>query len=426
MSLLAVYFLVRMMLRLNMGCSALDYRDYRFPCGPQDCSESVTCWNDTSKRPLLNSPTSELASTSGGRLQCVTSGRKGETVLQKRTYNKPRVDFNRTWDDYETGFGKNRNFWIGLKRIHRLTSRGRNILSIGFNNNSSLSEYYHSFWVDGASNQYTMYAGRSRGDSLDASKGRPFTAPDAGTTGCANMAESGWWFGSPCRRTNINLNGRHNATGRDKIFVGSVNVKICRMAIRRTSIHCDKTCPNGGTCRKNNTGDSYVCDCQPRYTGRRCDVPLEDTIMAPAHTTTVKAIPTTTVKAIPTTTTSGSNLSSRYVTSPTTPAPLDVLYDKFPYAVLPVFVAFVFLCAILALRARKTKNKETKKKETNLDTNEETPLVPTSRHKRHKKRRRSNKVTKSNTPNSPPQTGHIFHDLYRLLWNGSDQINDNS
>ena len=399
MSLPAVglYLLVMVMLRVNMGCSALDYRDnYRFPCGPEDCSESATCWNDSSKWPLLNSPTSEtdLSSTFHGQLECELFGSsKGKTVLQKRGYNQPKVDFNRTLDDYETGFGSKRNFWIGLKRIHRLTSRGRNILSIVLNNNTSYSEFYHGFWVDDAYNQYTMYVGLSRGDSLEASKGRPFTAPDGGTTGCANMAESGWWFGRPCGRTNINLNGRHNSTGQDKLFVGNVNVTICRMAILRTGIHCDKTCPNGGTCRKNSTGDSYFCDCQPRYTGRLCEVPLEDTTVATTRTatvkaipsTTVKAIPTTTVKAIPTTTTSGEH---------TTPAPLDALYDIFPYVFLPVCVAIVFLCAILVVR--NTKKKETKKMELNLNTGEETPLVRSSRPKRHKKRRRSTKVTNNN------------------------------
>ena len=419
MSLLAVYFLVRMVLRVNMGCSALDYRDnYRFPCGPEDCSESATCWNDSSKWPLLNSPTSEtdLSSTfhgqlASGLLECETYGSdQGKTILQKRAYDQPNVDFNRTWDDYETGFGSKRNYWIGLKRIHRITSRARNILSIVLNNYTSYSESYHGFWVDDASNQYTMYAGPHKGHFLDplrASKGRPFTAPDCRTTGCANMAESGWWFGRPCGRTNINLNGRHNSTGRDKIFVGIaipaiiINVKTCQMAIRRTLLHCDKTCPNGGTCRKSSrpTGYAYVCDCQPRYTGRRCEVSLKDTTVATAHTTTVKAIPSTTVKAIPTTTTSGGNLSSRYITSaPTTTAPLDALSDVFlTYIFLPVFAVIVFLCAILAVIARKCA--ETKKKEINLNTGEETPLVRTtrSRPKRHKKRRRSKKLTKRNT-----------------------------
>ena len=385
------------MLRVYMGCSALDYHDYRFPCGPEDCSESVTCWNDQSKWSLLNSPKSEtdLSSTFHGQLECETFGSSGgKTVLQRRTYNQPNVDFNRTRDDYEIGFGSKGNFWIGLKRIHRLTSKGRNVLSIGLNNNTFYSESYRGFWVDDAYNQYTMYAGPRNGYSLDPlepSKGRPFTAPNGGSTGCANMAESGWWFGRPCGRTNINLNGRHNSTGRDKIFMGIVNVKTCLMAIHRNFLHCDNKCPNGGTCRKSSTGYSYFCDSQPRYTGRHCEVLLEDTTLATTHATTAKAIPTTTTRE------SNLRLSSRDATSHTTTVSLDVLSDIFPYVFLTVVVVIGFLCAIVAVIARKCA--ETKKKEINLNIGEETPLVRTtsSRPKGHKKRRRSTKLKKRST-----------------------------
>ena len=421
MSRRAVHFLVMVIMRVNMGSSALDYRDYRFPCGPEDCSESVTCWNDSSDYPLLNSPTSELGSTFVGQLECETIDGNGRTLLQRRTHTTPHVDFNMTLRDYETGFGDIDNFWIGLNRIHRLTSKGRTLLTIGYivwssayNVHVTKLQMYPGFWVDDESNQYTMYAGQvtpagpsPSEDSLEASKGRPFTAPDGGTAGCANEFGSGWWFGRPCRNTTINLNGRHSSTGRDKIFVGALKAVTCSMAIRQTVLHCDMTCPNGGTCRKNHTVDSYVCDCQPRYTGRRCEDLVEDTTVATTHatavkaipTTTVKAIPTTTVKAIPTATTSGSNISSRNVTSPTTPSPpttrspLDV-FDLFAYVFLPVFLTILFIYAILALVALKCV--ETRKKEMNLNTAEETPLV--RKTKIHKKRRRTKKkVTKGNT-----------------------------
>ena len=439
MSRRAVYFLV-MVLRVNMGSSALDYRDYRFPCGPEDCSESVTCWNDTSKRPLLNCPTSELASTFVDQLQCGGYGREGATVLQIRTRLQPSVDFNRTFHDYETGFGSDGNFWIGLDRIHRLSSRGRNLLTLELQTlaGHSVHKHYSGFWVDEASTGYTMHVGFSHQGvwgSLEPANNQPFTAPDSGTTGCANMAESGWWFPSSCSHTRINLNGRHNSTGSDKIRVQDLIVKYSLMTLKRSFIHCDMKCPNGGTCRKNRTVDSYVCDCQPPYTGRHCEVSIEDTTVATTHsttvkaiptttvkaiptttvkaipTTTVKAIPTTTIKAIPTTTTRGSNLSSRNVTSPTTPSPpsppttpspLDV-FDLFAYVVLPVFLAIVFLYAILALIAHKCV--EMRKKEINPNTAEETPLV--RKTKRHQKRRRhKHKVKKGNTSKSTTDSSY--------------------
>ena len=180
MSRRAVYYLV-MILRVNMGPSALDYSDYRFPCGPEDCSESVTCWNDTSKRPLLNCPTSELASTFVDQLQCDFYGREGVTVLQRRTRLQPSVAFNRTLHDYETGFGNDGNFWIGLNRIHRLTSRGRNLLTLELVTiyDQSTDRQYSGFWVDDASSGYTMHVGGRQGKlgSLKPANSQPFTAP---------------------------------------------------------------------------------------------------------------------------------------------------------------------------------------------------------------------------------------------------------
>ena len=338
------------MMRLSMGLSALDNSDYRFPCGPEDCSESVTCWDDHRERPLLNSPTYEKNASStttfDGQLECEIVGRIGKTVVQRRTFNKPSVEFNRAWHDYETGFGSDGNFWIGLKRMHRLSSNGRNLLSITVDNyNSSNIVNYSGFWVDDASSRYTMHAGpmHNKGyDPLQTSKGRPFTVPDGGIDGCANEFTSGWWFGRRCRQIDINRNGRHNSTGWDKIFMQYWHVKTCRMTIQRSFIHCNTTCPNGGTCRKSRTADSYVCDCQPRYTGRRCEVLLEDNTVATVHTTTVH---TTTVH-----TTTG-RPTCRSVTSPSTHSPIDV-YAISAVAFLSGFMAVAFLIAIF-LTARK-------------------------------------------------------------------------
>ena len=372
-----------------MSCIALTYGDYRFPCGPEDCSESVTCWNDIARRPLLNSPKfgTDLSSAFDGHLECEHYGDKGETVLQKRMLYQPSVAFNGTWHDYETGFGSDSNYWIGLKSIHRLSSRGRNLLKVEIIDiyGISASEQYSGFWVDDASSRYTMYAGPSHGndDPLEPCRGRPFTAPDGGREGCANEFGSGWWFPSSCQRTLINLNGRHNTTGSDLIFGHNIRrVAYARMAMRKTFIHCDKTCPNGGTCRKSRNADSYICDCRPRYTGSRCEVSLEDTTVAKAYTTT-DIITSSSLRAS----------ISRNVTSSTTPSPLDV-YDLFAYLFLPGFVVITFVGATSALIVRKCIATR-KKTEIHLNTGEESPLV--RKRKRHKKRRRSQKPTKRNT-----------------------------
>ena len=59
----------------------------------------------------------------------MTTDGGGWTIIQKRKDGS--VDFNIMWTDYKNGFGKlNGEFWLGLEKIHRLTSIDANTLKI--------------------------------------------------------------------------------------------------------------------------------------------------------------------------------------------------------------------------------------------------------------------------------------------------------
>ena len=67
----------------------------------------------------------------------------GWTVFQKRLNGS--VDFYRYWNDYKRGFGDlNSEFWLGLDKIHRLTSYNNNTLRVdleeGLTDNQCVSE----------------------------------------------------------------------------------------------------------------------------------------------------------------------------------------------------------------------------------------------------------------------------------------------
>ena len=72
-----------------------------------------------------------------------TTAGGGWTVFQKRQDGS--VEFYRGWTDYKQGFGNmDGEFWLGLDKIHRLTSSGQYKLRVDletFAGNTAYAEY---------------------------------------------------------------------------------------------------------------------------------------------------------------------------------------------------------------------------------------------------------------------------------------------
>ena len=92
-----------------------------------------------------------------------TSG-GGWTVFQRRLDGS--VDFYRGWQDYKHGFGDLKGeFWLGLNKIHRITTAAQNELRIDMEDTSGNKKYaeYDLFAVTSEQQKYQLSLGTYAG-----------------------------------------------------------------------------------------------------------------------------------------------------------------------------------------------------------------------------------------------------------------------
>ncbi len=82
------------------------------------------------------------------RCDMETTPGRGWTIFQRRVDGS--VDFYRNWVDYKNGFGNlTTEFWLGLDKIHRLSSSEQNVLRVDletFENETVMLFMNHSLW----------------------------------------------------------------------------------------------------------------------------------------------------------------------------------------------------------------------------------------------------------------------------------------
>ncbi|XP_052873621.1 ficolin-2-like [Anopheles cruzii] len=136
----------------------------------------------------------------------------GWIVIQHRFDGS--TNFYRDWKEYKNGFGQlEGEFWLGLDRIHQLTTSKPHELVIlleDFDGNSTYARY-DLFEIGGESQMYELlkiagYAGTA-GDSLSELKGMKFTTIDADNDiwekNCALHYTGAWWY-NQCHKSNLN------------------------------------------------------------------------------------------------------------------------------------------------------------------------------------------------------------------------------
>ncbi|XP_071795520.1 fibrinogen-like protein 1 [Asterias amurensis] len=138
----------------------------------------------------------------------------GWIVVQRRQDGS--ADFNRTWADYQTGFGDLKNeFWFGNDILRDLTGSGQWQLRIDLEDWQSNTSWasYGQFAVGLTGGNYRLQVGlydesSSAGDSMAYSNGHPFSTKDRDNDKfpeeqCAVDFHGGWWF-DVCHHANLN------------------------------------------------------------------------------------------------------------------------------------------------------------------------------------------------------------------------------
>ncbi|XP_072120372.1 fibrinogen like 1B isoform X1 [Mobula birostris] len=164
---------------------------------------------------------------------CDMSEGGGWTVIQRRSNGK--VNFNRGWDDYKSGFGlfqgKNDEYWLGNENIYQILAAGRYIIKIDLTDWNGEKRYttYEKINISDEEDKYRLTFARYSGTAGDAlsgglipeeqwsssHNGMQFSTLDQDNDrylqgNCAQEGKSGWWFN---RCHSANLNGKYYRHG---------------------------------------------------------------------------------------------------------------------------------------------------------------------------------------------------------------------
>ncbi|XP_049549432.1 angiopoietin-related protein 1-like [Anopheles darlingi] len=150
------------------------------------------------------------------RVYCEQQAFDGGWIVMQYRYDGS-LDFYRGWNEFRDGFGDlNKEFWLGLEKVHQITSGRKHELIVELKDFSGIYKYarYDGFEIGSESERYELkdlgkYNGTA-GDVMSNNKGRKFSTKDRDNDGygrhCAQHHEGAWWH-SGC--TYATLNGRY-------------------------------------------------------------------------------------------------------------------------------------------------------------------------------------------------------------------------
>jgi len=168
-----------------------------------------------------------------GKSACGKCGEGGGgpiPVLVRKEVGNPATYFDKSFREYQDGFSANGESWLGLDKLHRLTSKasfGLKITMTDFDGKQFTAVYDH-FRI-GPRDSYTLSVGgfnatlSTLGDDMRDNNGAKFSTRDRDSRyhwfHCAKQRTGGWWYVS-CGLTH--LTGQHSER-RTRIGIGQAN-----------------------------------------------------------------------------------------------------------------------------------------------------------------------------------------------------------
>ncbi|XP_051860481.1 fibroleukin-like isoform X1 [Drosophila albomicans] len=154
----------------------------------------------------------------------------GWIVIQQRVGGKE--NFNRDWATYRKGFGSyNSDFFLGLDKMHRITSLQRSELYIHLVavNGTVYFARYDDFKISNEDNGYKLSLGKFKGNVNDAMRyvdNMKFSTFDRDNdnykNNCAEYYKSGWWYNA-CFYCNLN---------KEYLIHQTIDLKEIKMLVR--------------------------------------------------------------------------------------------------------------------------------------------------------------------------------------------------
>ena len=145
---------------------------------------------------------------------CVDKTLKTVLILRNDYAGSSSKFFNRTWTQYQQGFGSpTALYWIGLDNLYQLTRENCQVrFDLQGTGNTWYYAQYSSILVGDSSTNYTLTIGGVSGNigyfGMTYHNGQQFSTYDADHDGwvggnCARMYGGGFWFNNGCNGSHI-------------------------------------------------------------------------------------------------------------------------------------------------------------------------------------------------------------------------------